>query len=156
MAAHKLQIMRGLVSNLPSLDVGELALTTDTNSVKLWAGTASGNVQVGGPGLKPGSHSHILSGTEITGVLPTSKGGSGLTTAPSLLVNLSSTTATSIFTASPRPGITGTLAVSHGGTGATTATAARKALGALHLAGSGTSEPSDSLGENGDIYIQYV
>lgn len=114
--AHKLRIMRGLVSNLPSLDVGELALTTDANSVKLWAGTTTGNIQVGGLGLKPGSHSHILSGTEITGVLPISKGG----------------------------------------TGATTVSEARKALEALKLAGSGTSAPSDSLGEDGDLYIQYV
>lgn len=194
--AHKLRIKRGLITNLPSLEQGELALTTDTGSVRLWAGTASGNIQVGGPGLKPGSHSHVLSGTEITGTLPVAKGGTGitsnpsllvnlasttaasvfatsprpgvtgtlaishggtgLTAAPSMLINLASTTATSIFTASPRPGVTGTLPIARGGTGATSAAAARTALGAMHLAGTGTTAPSASLGVDGDIYIQYV
>ena len=53
------------------------------------------------------------------GTLPVARGGSGLTAAPSLLVNLASTTAAGIFTASPRPGVTGTLPVARGGTGAT-------------------------------------
>lgn len=52
-------------------------------------------------------------------VLPVSKGGTGLTSAPSLLVNLASTTAASPFTTSPRPGVTGTLPVERGGTGQT-------------------------------------
>ena len=52
-------------------------------------------------------------------VLPVSKGGTGLTSAPSLLVNLASTTAASPITASPRPGVTGTLPVARGGTGQT-------------------------------------
>ena len=53
------------------------------------------------------------------GTLPVARGGSGLTAAPSLLVNLASTTAAGIFSASPRPGVTGTLPVARGGTGAT-------------------------------------
>ena len=56
------------------------------------------------------------------GIWPISLGGTGLTTSPSMLVNLSSTTATSIFTATPRPGITGTLSVANGGTGKITNT----------------------------------
>ena len=57
-------------------------------------------------------------------VLAVAGGGTGLTSAPSMLANVSSTTAASIFSASPRPGITGTLPINHGGTGATTAAAA--------------------------------
>ena len=47
------------------------------------------------------------------------QGGTGLTASPSMLVNLGSTSAANILTASPRPGITGTLSLAHGGTGAT-------------------------------------
>ena len=56
-------------------------------------------------------------------VVPVSKGGTGMTSNPSMLTNLGSTSAASVFAASPRPGITGTLPVSHGGTGATGANA---------------------------------
>lgn len=48
-------------------------------------------------------------------------GGTGLTAAPSMLVNLASTATASVFTASPRPGITGTLGTAHGGTSVTAA-----------------------------------
>lgn len=36
-----------------------------------------------------------------------------------MLVNLGTTSAASVFAASPRPGITGTLSIAHGGTGVT-------------------------------------
>ena len=69
------------------------------------------------------SHNH--SAANITsGTLPIARGGTGITSNPSLLVNLGSTSAASVFTTSPRPGVTGTLSVAHGGTGATTALAA--------------------------------
>lgn len=48
---------------------------------------------------------------------------------PSLLVNLESTTAASIFAATPRPGVTGVLPVANGGTGSTNADDAWLALG---------------------------
>lgn len=74
---------------------------------------------------------HNHSASDITsGTLSTSRGGTGITSNPSMLVNLGSTSSASVFTTSPRPGITGTLSISHGGTGATTASAARTALGA--------------------------
>ena len=76
--------------------------------------------------------SDIATGTLNTSRLPTipiSKGGTGRTTAPSMLVNLASTTATSPLTASPRPGVTGTLPITRGGTGATTTSAAKANLG---------------------------
>lgn len=65
----------------------------------------------------------------VTGTLPIANGGTGLTSAPSMLVNLASTTATSPLQASPRPGVTGTLPIAHGGTGQTTAAGVRNALG---------------------------
>lgn len=49
-----------------------------------------------------------------------SHGGSGLTSSPSMLTNLGSTTAADIMAASPRPGVTGTLPIANGGTGVTT------------------------------------
>ena len=77
------------------------------------------------------SSAHNHSASNITsGTLPVARGGTGLTASPSMLTNLGSTTAASVFQASPRPGITGTLAIAHGGTGATSASAARTALGA--------------------------
>lgn len=47
------------------------------------------------------------------------QGGTGLTASPSMLVDLGSTSAANILSASPRPGITGTLGINHGGTGQT-------------------------------------
>lgn len=67
--------------------------------------------------------------TNIEGTLPVSKGGTGVTSAPSLLTNLGSTSASNPFASAPRPGVTGTLPISRGGTGATTAAAAKAALG---------------------------
>ena len=51
--------------------------------------------------------------------LPLSSGGTGkaVTTAPSLLVNLASTTAASPYDATPRPGVTNVLPKTYGGTG---------------------------------------
>lgn len=65
----------------------------------------------------------------ISGVLPVSNGGTGLSASPSILINLASTAAANVLTASPRPGITGTLPISHGGTGAITAAKALTNLG---------------------------
>ena len=80
-------------------------------------------------GAAASSHNH--SAANITsGTLAIARGGTGITSNPSMLVNLGSTSAASVFAASPRPGITGTLSIAHGGTGATTAAAARSALGA--------------------------
>lgn len=52
-----------------------------------------------------------------TFMLPIDKGGTGLSSAPSMLTDLASTTADSPLQASPRPGVTGTLHVANGGTG---------------------------------------
>ena len=56
-------------------------------------------------------------------------GGTGLTSNPSMLVNLSSTSADNVLKASPRPGVTGTLPVANGGTGATTFSTGQALIG---------------------------
>ena len=69
-------------------------------------------------------------GTAVNvGTIGVAYGGTGLTAAPSLQVNLASTSAASIFAASPRPGVTGTLGVANGGTGATTLTSGAALIG---------------------------
>lgn len=52
-----------------------------------------------------------------SGTFPTSVGGTGITSNPSMLVNLGSSSAAGVFAASPRPGVTGTLPRGNGGTG---------------------------------------
>lgn len=61
-----------------------------------------------------------LAASKITsGTLGVARGGTGVTANPLLLVNLASTSAASVFAASPRPGVTGVLPIANGGTGAT-------------------------------------
>jgi hypothetical protein len=80
-------------------------------------------------------HVHALPAlNSCTGTLKSGKGGTGLTAAPSLQVDLASTSAVGIFSASPRPGVTGTLGIGNGGTGATTAKDALKKLGVIYSA----------------------
>lgn len=54
-------------------------------------------------------------------VLPVTRGGTGITANPSMLINLASTNAAGVFQTNPRPGITGTLPIANGGTGGNTA-----------------------------------
>ena len=81
-----------------------------------------------GIGAAASSHNHSASNI-TSGTLTVARGGTGIASNPSMLVNLGSTSAAGVFAASPRPGITGTLAISHGGTGATDAATARSNLG---------------------------
>ena len=76
------------------------------------------------------SHNHAASNI-TSGTLAVARGGTGITSNPSLLVNLDSTSAASIFASSPRPGVTGSLGIANGGTNATTAAAALTNLGAV-------------------------
>lgn len=65
---------------------------------------------------------------------------------PSMLVNLGSTTASTVFKQSPRPGVTGTLPIANGGTGSTTASGARAYLGAAHCQIQTTAATGGSAG----------
>ena len=62
------------------------------------------------------SHNHAA-GNITSGVLPIARGGTGLSSSPSMLTNLASTSAANVMTASPRPGVTGVLSLANGGTG---------------------------------------
>lgn len=96
-------------------------------------------------GAAASSHNH--SAANITsGTLAVARGGTGVASNPSMLTNLGSTSAASVFATSPRPGITGTLAVAHGGTGATSAASARSNIGAAasDIIAVQSSQPSSS------------
>lgn len=81
-------------------------------------------------GLLSASRIPDLDASKITsGTLPIVRGGTGVTANPSMLTNLGSTNADTVFKAYPRPGVTGTLPIANGGTGATTAASAWTALG---------------------------
>ena len=95
-----------------------------TGPSKAWLG---GLGEIGKPYSHPstkqcnaaaGSHTHAASNI-TSGTLGTTRGGTGITANPSMLVNLGSTNAASVFATSPRPGVTGTLPVANGGTGVT-------------------------------------
>lgn len=80
-------------------------------------------------GKAASSHNHAASNI-TSGTLAVARGGTGITANPSMLVNLASASADTVFEATPRPGVTGTLPIARGGTGATSTAAARRALGA--------------------------
>ena len=69
----------------------------------------------------------------VTGILQLGNGGTGITSNPSLLVNLASTNADNVFKATPRPGVTGKLPIANGGTNADNAATARANLGTWSL-----------------------
>ena len=108
--------------------LSSFGITATATELNYMDGVTS-NVQTQLNGKAASSHNH--SAANITsGTLAVARGGTGITSNPSMLTNLGSTSAASVFATSPRPGITGTLAVAHGGTGATSATSARSNLGA--------------------------
>lgn len=99
---------------------------------------ANGKVDVVGAGdLETGTHaaatyatktelsekansSHTHSASDVTsGTLPVTRGGTGVTSNPSMLTNLGSMSADDVLKDSPRPGVTGTLPITNGGTGLT-------------------------------------
>lgn len=85
----------------------------------------------------------------LTSALSVSYGGTGMTSNPSMLVNLGSTSAASVFAASPRPGITGTLGVANGGTGVTSWTTNRL----IYASGATTFSTSSHYISNSTVCI---
>lgn len=134
-------------AELNALD-GITATVTELN----YTDGVTSNIQTQLNGKAASSHNHAAS--EITsGTLAVARGGTGVTSNPSMLTNLGSTSAASVFAASPRPGVTGTLALGNGGTGATTAKAARANLGAskVYSVSSISSVPTDA--QAGDLVV---
>lgn len=115
----------------PRLDLGALAdfleaipgvrsvTTAERNSMTvLWPGMAIFNSTLGKLQLnRSGTAGDWVSLFTSEAPLPVANGGTGLDVAPSLLVNLESTTAASPLTSDPRPGIVGKLPIANGGTG---------------------------------------
>lgn len=143
---------------LPVAQGGTGASTAANARTNLGLGTAATHAH-GDYALASHSHSgyaatsHTHAAGDITsGTLGVARGGTGITSNPSMLVNLGSTSAASVFAASPRPGVTGTLPIANGGTGATTAANARSNLGAApaptvlyNTTGAGTQSNSTQI-----------
>ncbi len=118
--------------------LGSFGITATATELNYVDGVTS-NVQTQLNGKAASSHEHSA-GNITSGTLAIGRGGTGITSNPSMLTNLGSTSAASVFAASPRPGVTGTLPIANGGTGATTAAAARTNLGiADYVTEQGTS-----------------
>ena len=108
-------------SGVPKATTYSLSATVNSSTANYLAYYSGANAISGKSGS--GAIYTTSSGGAITfGTLPIAQGGTGLTSSPSMLINLSSTTAANVLQASPRPGVTGTLLVSNGGTGMTTTT----------------------------------
>ena len=91
------------------------------------------------------SHNHSASNI-TSGTLGTARGGTGITSNPSMLVNLGSTSASNVFATSPRPGVTGTLPLTRGGTGVTSLSALKSTLGISNLDTSSMFIKSERIG----------
>ena len=89
----------------------QILVSAGGTSAPTWKATANG-----------AAYATSANGALTFGTLPIAQGGTGLTSSPSMLTNLGSTSAANVLQASPRPGVTGTLPVGNGGTGMTTTT----------------------------------
>ena len=120
------------------------ALSGNASTATKWASAQTVYVTLGTASttttIQGGSSSAQTIG--VNGTLGVSNGGTGITSNPSMLTNLGSTTAANVFQASPRPGITGTLGIANGGTGQTTAANAINAL--LNGLPVWTADPTDT------------
>ena len=128
-------------------DVSAVSSLVGDTSVSSQISSAINSITPSSIGAAASSHNHSASNI-TSGTLDVARGGTGVTANPSMLTNLGSTTAASVFAASPRPGVTGTLPIANGGTGTTTAAAARTALGAASTSVATTS--ANGLMSSGD------
>ncbi len=96
----------------------------------------------GTSGLVPtplkGQQDKVLKGDGTWDIVSVAGGGTGLTSSPSMLIDLGSKSTANVLQASPRPGVTGILPVAKGGTGANTVAAAVQALLGSSAVGSST------------------
>ena len=97
---------------------------------------------------------NIYGGTFVGSLSGNAATATKLATARTIQTNLASTSSASFDgSANITPGVTGTLPIANGGTGATNASTARDNLGAQSKVLYGNSEPSDTMGTNGDLYV---
>lgn len=120
-------ITPGVSGTLPVKHGGTGATTLAQYGVLVGEGT--GAIQSIGNNSTGAVYKSAAAANPTIGTLPVGQGGTGITSNPSVLTDLGTTNAASIFAATPRPGITGTLAIAHGGTGKTTAAEAWTNLG---------------------------
>lgn len=104
-------------SNITTANWGTARTITIGSSGKSVNGGANVTWTLSEIGAAAASHNHSASNI-TSGTLPVARGGTGVTANPSMLVNLASTSAASVFASAPRPGVTGILPVARGGTGA--------------------------------------
>lgn len=131
-------------SNPHGVTLGQLGVTATAAELNILDGVTAtaaelnfvdgvtSSIQTQLNGKAASSHNHSASNI-TSGTLAVARGGTGVTSNPSMLVNLGSTSAASVFAASPRPGVTGALPIANGGTGATTADAALANLGVTSI-----------------------
>lgn len=121
------------------------AINVSSGAINASGSITAASFHGSGSGLTSLNASNISSGT-----LAVARGGTGITSNPSMLINLGSTSAANVFATRPRPGITGTLGLANGGTGKTTAKDAANAF--INALDTGSSAPVDA-----DYYIcQYA
>ena len=136
------------VTALSSATVGKASKLSTARKLKVALGSTTDKTFDG---------SADVTNIPISGTLAIANGGTGLTSSPSLLVNLGSTSAANVMAASPRPGVTGTLPVGNGGIGATTLDPAVGTVGARNIyAGTGGMTAGSTALTTGRIYLQYV
>ena len=138
----------------PREDIGELAKSVDSAPgiaamtqaerdvlTAIWPGRmianlTSGRIEVNLSGTA-GDWQWVL---DATRPVPIANGGTGLNVAPSIAINLASTSPASPFTPEPRPGVTGVLPMANGGHGASTPADARTNLAVYSKAEIGNPE----------------
>lgn len=104
-----------IASGALSVSRGGTGKATHTNNAILTGNTVSAvrNVLTANGAF----YATAANGAAKFGTLPIAQGGTGLTSSPSLLVNLASTASANVLASAPRPGATGVLPIAKGGTG---------------------------------------
>ena len=113
--AEKLPLAGGTITGNLTVD-GTLKMNTPAK-IGLTGGATASPVDFTGDSDITLSVSALNMDNANAGTLSVSRGGTGLSDNPSVLVNLGSTNASDIFAVAPRPGVTGILSTNNGGTG---------------------------------------
>lgn len=131
----------GVLSVKHAAKADGINIQSTTNGIACFSNTAGTVKSIAT--AKGAAYATAANGVLTFGTLPVTEGGSGLTAAPSLLVNLAVNTTANVFSASPRPGVTGVLGLANGGLGTTDVSVARTTLGLGSLAIKDSLDASD-------------